>query len=327
MTAKKSKPAKPEAVVEETSLDSLVENETVEHPEYTPSPVKRLTNNRLNIILFGLLGLILIAAGLLVPRLFTKQAPQLPTEELNLGFDANGPYALLEPRRDGNALILNIKRVSDYEKITYELTYQSEGIDRGVQGEINGAKEGKSEYAQEVLFGTCSKGDTMDPLHCVFDKDVENGTLVLRIQKPAQPGDKFIKVYKMIIAWHFQKPDVALGKIVSGDNHFMYTTTADRATLANVGYSIVNDLSGAPKLPEGMTFLGKVYAINIPTAKSFPEGVVIIEEPQEPAPDSKIARFDDAKGDWQMLDTKITGSSLQSTASGSGIFAVVTSSK
>ena len=32
-----------------------------------------------------------------------------PTEEIDLTFDAEGPFALLFPRRDGNALSLNLK--------------------------------------------------------------------------------------------------------------------------------------------------------------------------------------------------------------------------
>src|SRR3989344_1764098 len=46
-------------------------------------------------------------------------------EEVDLVFDAQGPYAQLFPRRDGNALILNIKRTSSYDSISYDLSYTS----------------------------------------------------------------------------------------------------------------------------------------------------------------------------------------------------------
>ena len=95
-------------------------------------------------------------------------------EEVDLNFEAEGPYALAFPRKDGNALILNLKRTSSYDEISYELAYTSkvletavqgnkileegEGsvggtIDRGVVGTID-TKEKKGEYEQEILFGT-----------------------------------------------------------------------------------------------------------------------------------------------------------------------------
>ena len=104
----------------------------------------------------------------------------------------------------------------------------------------------------------------------MFDPGVENGTLTLHIQK----GDI---AYRMITTWHFQKPDTALGVITSADSHFTYTTTASMDDLALVGYTIVNDLSGAPKLPTGEQILGKVYGFEVPQAKTFPAGSVAIQ--------------------------------------------------
>jgi hypothetical protein len=86
---------------------------------------------------------------------------------------------VLTPRKDGNAMNVNIKRVASYDSISYELAYTSEGIDRGVVGTINTADK-KPEYDQEVLFGTCSKNV------CKYDTGVENGTLVLHIKKGSE---------------------------------------------------------------------------------------------------------------------------------------------
>ncbi len=221
--------------------------------------------------------------------------------------------------------MLNIKRVSSYSAISYELTYQSEGIDRGVQGNLN-TNDKKAEYTQEILFGTCSTTDTFNIKHCVFDKNVENGTLTLKIQKDD-------KLYRMLTTWHFQKPDVALGVISSADSHFRYKVSSATDSAKNtvvpqdlvvVGFSIVNDLTGVPKLPDAKQVLGKVYAFNVPSTRSFPSGEVTIELAENPPTQAKIARFDPDKSEWQMLETKITGSTLKSTASGTGIFAVLT---
>ncbi len=277
------------------------------------------------IVVLGILGILGYAGGQKFPANNSG-----PTEEIDLAFDAEGPYALLFPRRDGNALVLNLKRTGSYDSINYELAYTSnpdevkvagtkisdeEGIgnasgsiDRGVMGTID-TKEKKGEYEQEILFGSCSKNV------CKYDKGVENGTLTLRIKK----GNK---VYRMITQWHLQKPDVALGSLTSGDAHLVYNVEGDRQALSNVGFTITNDLTGVPKLPSGKEVLGKVYSLNTPVAKSLPPGNVILELADNPPDGAKIYSYDT---DWKELETKVEGSQLSAKAEGAGIFAVLTS--
>src|SRR3989338_5429081 len=196
-----------------------------------------------------LIVVIFLGAGGVVAfqKIFSK--PSGPVEEVDLSFDPEGPYAQLFPRRDGNALVLNLKRTGSYDGISYELAYTSnpdetvvEGakinleksedsglsgaIDRGVVGTID-TKEKKGEYEQEILFGSCSKNV------CKYDKGVENGTLTLHIKK----GNK---AYRMITQWHLQKPDVALGRLTSGDEHLVYEVEGDRQVLSNIGFTIIN---------------------------------------------------------------------------------------
>lgn len=291
---------------------------------------QRLVANKFTFGLVAALLMIAVGGFFLFQNLLVSKQSQTPVQEMDLAFEADGPYALLLPRRDGNALDLKIKRVSSYDEIKYELAYQSQttptgeisedqevggGIDRGVQGTLD-TKSKKNEYSQEILFGTCSKGDTMSLLHCVFDKGVENGTLVLRIKQ----GNV---VHKMTTTWHLQRPDVALGVITSGDNHFIYTTKADKQALSTTGYTIVNDLTGVPKLPEGKQVSGKVYSLNVPTARVMPAGEVVIELAQNPPSEAKITRYNEAKNAWEVMDTKINGSKLTANATGEGIFAVL----
>ncbi|HCB23019.1 hypothetical protein A3H81_00595 [Candidatus Daviesbacteria bacterium RIFCSPLOWO2_02_FULL_38_18] len=264
-----------------------------------------LTVHKVTVILIAVLGL--LALG--VYFAFQKFAviPSVPVEEIDLSFDSEGPYALLFPRRDGNALILNLKRTSSYENISYELAYTAEGVDRGVMGEVN-TKEKKGEYEQEILFGTCSKNV------CKYDQGVENGTLVLKIKK----GNK---LFRMITQWHLQKPDVALGVLSSGDAHLVYKMDAEREALSAVGFTIINDLTGVPKLPAESQVLGKVYSLNAPVAKSLPEGDLSVELAENPPDGAKLFRFDGSK--WQELETKVDGSKLSSKSGGAGIFAVL----
>jgi hypothetical protein len=278
---------------------------------------EKIPKNKTTLGLIAAVVLLLLGGVFLVQRIVSSRNSNQPLQEVNLPFDAAGPYAILTPRRDGKALVLNITRVSSYDAISYVLAYQSQGIDRGVEGTID-TKDKKSEYNQEILFGTCSQGFTSGS-HCVFDPEVENGTLTLRIQK----GNI---VYVMNTSWHLQQPDIALGQITSGDQHFSYTTDAPREELANVAWTIVNDLSGVPKLPDGKDVLGKVYAFNVPAGINFAQGQIRVEQAETPPAGATLARYDYAKSAWENLDTKPDASMsgvLTSTASSNGIFAVL----
>lgn len=295
---------------------------------------KKFFSNRVNLGLVIVLILILGGVGFAVNRFFQVNPLDLPTEEIDLNFDPEGPYAILEPRKDGNAIYLNIYRVAAYESLGYELSYQSIGstadegigtIDRGVQGTIESGNK-KSEYRQEILFGTCSKSDTFAMAHCVFDKNVENGTLILSIKKPYEKGDKANYIYKMVTSWHLQKPDVALGVITSADNHFQYKTDASEDELSIIGFAIVNDLTGAPKLPQGKKVLGKVYTMTLPTAKAFPPGDLTIELIDNAPEGVQIGRYNEGANSWDLLETQIQGSKLMVSTPGAGIFAVFVNS-
>lgn len=287
------------------------------------------TAHKKTAILLAALFILLVGGYFTFQKMFATSV----VEEVNLPFDAEGPFTLLHPRRDGNALILDLKRTASYESISYELSYTSkineikvsgskleedlpagrQGsekggiIDRGVVGTID-TREKKGEYEQEILFGTCSKNV------CKYDQGVENGTLTLRIKK----GNK---VYKMVTLWHLQRPDVALGTLISGDGHMIYQTEAAREELAAVSFVIINDLSGVPKLPQGKEVLGKVYTVNVPITKDLPAGEVSLELAENPPPGAALFRFDGSS--WQELETKIDGSKLSAKAGGNGIFAVL----
>lgn len=268
--------------------------------------------------------------GVLAFQKFTAK-PTGSVQEVDLSFNPDGPYAILYPRRDGNALVLDLKRTSSYDAVSYELAYTSnpdviavkgnkispleqEGsssgsIDRGVVGTID-TKEKKGEYQQEILFGTCSKNV------CKYDQGVENGMLTLHIRK----GDQ---AYRMVMQWHLQQPDIALGNLASGDNHLVYKVNGDRQALSNIGFTIINDLTGVPKLPSGKTVIGKVYSVNVPIAKELNGGKVTLELADNPPSGAKLYRYNPDNSQWQELETQVDGSKLSASADGAGIYAVL----
>ncbi|KKQ67166.1 MAG: hypothetical protein US86_C0001G0093 [Candidatus Daviesbacteria bacterium GW2011_GWA2_38_24] len=285
--------------------------------------------NRLTLILVSSL-VVVLGSGFFAWQAFANKPRVYPTVEASVDFDPEGLYALLVPRRDGNAIVLNLKRVSSYEDISYELAYTAENdsketLDRGVTGTLD-TQDKKNEYTQEILFGTCSKGDTFSTTSCVFDKNVANGTLLLKFKR-VDKKEKVTKVYNLNTAWKLQRPDISLGTITSADEHFTFKTEALREDLSIVGFSIVNELSGVPKLPKGKSILGKVYAFNIPTAKEISSGTVIIETADVPNESMKIFKYTEKENSWKELKTQIVDGKLTAQTDGAGIFAVLVDSK
>ena len=131
----------------------------------------------------------------------------------------------------------------------------------------------------------------------------------------------------MITEWHLQKPDVALGSLTSGDGHLNYKVDGDRTELSNVGFSIINDLTGVPKLPSGKQVNGKVYSLNVPIAKELSSGQVSLELAENPSSEAKLYRYNGSKSEWEELDTKVDGSKLSAKTNGAGIFAVLVPNK
>lgn len=271
-----------------------------------------MLRNKLTLLLLLTIALLIVGGFFTYQRFFFGSSQEQPVEEVDLSFDPEGPYALLYPRRDGNALALNIKRTGSYDSIKYELSYNSEGIDRGASGDIN-TNQKKGEYEQEILFGSCSTGGK-----CVYDKEVENGTLIFHIRKGKE-------AYRMITQWHLQKPYLVLGVLTSGDAHFSYKVSSSETDLSLIKYTIVNDLSGAPKLPADKNVVGKVYALHGPLAKDIPAGTVNIELAEDPPAGSIIVQFNEAENRWVEYETQISGSKLSATVPGGGIFTVLAS--
>ncbi len=283
---------------------------------------------------FLIIGVLILVGGayLAYAKFFPLPKIEEIVEEHELNFDPEGIYALVVPRRDGNAINLNVKRVSQYQNFSYLITYSDEkGIDRGA-GDLNTwipIQKNQTEFSQEILLGTCSQGYTSGTAHCVFDKGVENGTLELHFKNTEKINSRLnrAKVYKLIVPWHLQKPDIALGVLISPDSHFQYKVSDNSLdNLSIVGFSVINDLSGLPKLPNGKQVFGKVYVLNVPTAKVLSQGNISLEEVSEPPKNAKISYYQESKNDWQMLDTKINKSKLTTTGSGAGIYTVLVDS-
>lgn len=83
-------------------------------------------------------------------------------------------------RQDGKALMFEVAKADDIERIEYEITYEKEidgeAVSEGLYGEMNIAVDGitKTDFRE---FGTCSSGV------CRYDKVVSDVKITMKVTK------------------------------------------------------------------------------------------------------------------------------------------------
>ena len=83
-------------------------------------------------------------------------------------------------RQDGKALMFEVTKADDIERIEYEITYEKEidgeAVSEGLYGEMNIAVDGitKTDFRE---FGTCSSGV------CRYDKVVSDVKITMKVNK------------------------------------------------------------------------------------------------------------------------------------------------
>jgi len=114
----------------------------------------------------GILAVLLIVTGALVYRVlsFTKQKPAAPVEEEEIveilpPVEDSVSVTVAQSTTADNTVVMQVTGLDGkYESVAYELTYESEGLIKGVN---SGSKpletEGQDELKREVYLGTCSR--------------------------------------------------------------------------------------------------------------------------------------------------------------------------
>lgn len=132
-------------------------------------------------IIIGILAILIVGGGIFFLK--PKNKPEkkfLPTptpgEEVLPTISEEEFSAILTPRYDKKAVILKITKIPKGTKtIEYEMTYDTDGVERGVMGTIAVKPEDET-ITREILLGTCSRNV------CVYDKNVKEIKLGLRIE-------------------------------------------------------------------------------------------------------------------------------------------------
>lgn len=149
-------------------------------------------------ILLGALALVLIIVGVVVYKVAVAPKPPAPPieeeqiEELPQ-VDASVEVTLTESKAKANAVVLAIKGLdSKYTTVGYELTYDSDGLIKGVN---SGSKPmdvaGKDSFEREVYLGTCSRNV------CTPDKGVSTISVILEFTDSEGNKSQFEKEYTL----------------------------------------------------------------------------------------------------------------------------------
>lgn len=149
-------------------------------------------------LLYGGLAVLLVITGILVLKVTTSNKSNTPEVEDEIfeilpEVDASVLVTLAKSKSAANTVVLSVKGLgSKYSTVAYELTYDSEGLIKGVN---SGSKpidvSGQSGFEREVYLGTCSKNV------CKPDPGVKKVTVVLEFTDSSGNRSQFSKEFNL----------------------------------------------------------------------------------------------------------------------------------
>lgn len=148
-------------------------------------------------LLIGIVGVLLVVSGLVAWKAFNKpnQAPPQDEkiEELLPPADSAIIVTVAKSRSKDNTVVMSVSGLgTKYLSIGYELTYDSQGLIKGVN---SGSKPldvvGKDGFDREVYLGTCSRNV------CKPDAGVKKVSVVLEFTDTSGKKSQFSKDYTL----------------------------------------------------------------------------------------------------------------------------------
>jgi hypothetical protein len=146
--------------------------------------MKRLTRSKTFLFLL-ILGMGMISFSFPSSHVFAAKkrirTTQISTNPLS--------YSTAKLSRNTNSVILTFINLSAVKKITYELTYDTHGMNQGVGGSIS--VSGQPTESRDLYFGTCSKGV------CTPHTGITNAEII--VQTFLTNGNRISKRYRIRI--------------------------------------------------------------------------------------------------------------------------------
>lgn len=203
------------------------------------------------------------------------------------------PYLELIPRQDGKEITLKLTKYTTSSKVEYELSYESQGIPRGVIGE---SVLDTSTLTKDLLLGTCSRNV------CRYDEGVSSGEVVLKFRQAE-------KVKKFNSQFLLQQSDKELK---SPDNKFYLKGKFSKT------FYIVAPTIGLPEVVAGQIVEGP-YGIFTSGASSLKDSRIIFAGQS----DAALQVFNWTGSSWIELTCKVTDDGIEANVDKIGTFVLV----
>ena len=250
-------------------------------------------------------GFILLIAGAAFFFLRPKKAVDqevLPTEKTRLEITdvplEKQPFLILNPINGGQKIGMEISNFGQVESIEYELTYLSEGFSRGAIGSVKVDSEKVVE--KELLLGSCSSGT------CKYDKDVEGGSLTLRIKD--DEGTK-----KLVSGWQLYQNEEVLS---SADDVFGISNPSfEKGT-----FIVVSTLGLPGPVEEGEVVAGPYGVFG---SLSNPKNLGVSFVPDKEVVNPVILAWDGKQ--WKELETEPEGGAIIARTNVLGVYILIDS--
>lgn len=253
------------------------------------------------IIFILFFGLVLTGCGKkTVP---VTETPARKVDQINQLAVADRPFVTLSPRADGNEMTIAVDRVSNADKIEYEVEYNTKDIISGFFGTIDLSK-GALPVIKKGLFGTCSKNV------CRYDEGVSGGSLTLRFEGGSEP-------YVLKTDFNLQQMFDREGVFTSKDAKAVLDV--GRSGIANNTYLIIANTMGLPEAVEGKVVAGP-YGF-LAAASQILKNATISIQSKDDLTGAKLL-FYNGKA-YIELQAAVSGTKISAPATALGTFVVV----
>ncbi len=154
-------------------------------------------NKKLGIIT-GVLVLLLVITGVVVYKAVFSGSPAAPPiteeeQEILPEADSSLVVSVTKSKTEANTVVIGVKGLNNkYSTIAYELTYDSQGLIKGVNSGSKPAEvAGKDTFERPIYLGTCSRNV------CKADVGVSKISLVLQFTDVDGKKTQFSKEYEL----------------------------------------------------------------------------------------------------------------------------------
>lgn len=154
------------------------------------------TNNRMKFLYAGLAVLILVTGFIVYKTLAPSNEPIAEVEDITEVLPEADPSIIVDlklSKAKANAVILSVSNLaSKYASVGYELTYDSQGLIKGVNsGSSPITVAGQDGFEREVYLGTCSRNV------CKPDLGVKTVSVVLEFTAIEGSKSQFSKEFEL----------------------------------------------------------------------------------------------------------------------------------